>query len=218
MPDAATLRDRWADVLDSIRDVSKVAWTLLNNATVDSVEGSVLTLAFSQVGYAKGFGSSGCDQGLAEVLDRMFGVRPVIKTVVQPASERGDTTDVDHARSDSPRSDNSNPDASRPDSSRTDRASASVGTRDIAAEGGGPDATAATAARSADGVRVARAAGRSAKTRANTGNTRRTDPELTDDPRPHTDQTRPGSGDDLSGTDLIVRELGGHVIEEIGGD
>jgi hypothetical protein len=36
-----------------------------------------------------------------------------------------------------------------------------------------------------------------------------------DDPRPHTDPTPHGT-DDLTGSDLIMRELGGRVINEIG--
>jgi hypothetical protein len=38
---------------------------------------------------------------------------------------------------------------------------------------------------------------------------------MADDPRPLTDPTPAGPGDDLTGTDLIMRELGGRVIEEI---
>jgi hypothetical protein len=41
---------------------------------------------------------------------------------------------------------------------------------------------------------------------------------MNDDPRSHTDADAPGSADDLIGTDLIMRELGGTVIEEIGED
>jgi hypothetical protein len=36
---------------------------------------------------------------------------------------------------------------------------------------------------------------------------------LPDDPRPHTDAD--DETDDLTGTDLVMRELGGRVIEEI---
>ncbi|HKR69039.1 MAG TPA: hypothetical protein VJT16_09385, partial [Streptosporangiaceae bacterium] len=37
--------------------------------------------------------------------------------------------------------------------------------------------------------------------------------ELADDPRPHTDAASEADGD-LTGTDLIMRELGGRMIEE----
>jgi hypothetical protein len=39
-----------------------------------------------------------------------------------------------------------------------------------------------------------------------------------DDPRPQTDADQKGPADNVTGTDLIVRELGGTVIEEIGED
>jgi hypothetical protein len=37
--------------------------------------------------------------------------------------------------------------------------------------------------------------------------------ELADDPRPHTDAAPGGRDGDLTGTDLIMRELGGRMIE-----
>ena len=40
-------------------------------------------------------------------------------------------------------------------------------------------------------------------------------PELADDPRPLTDPAPASRGDDLTGTDLVMRELGGRVIDEI---
>ena len=38
---------------------------------------------------------------------------------------------------------------------------------------------------------------------------------MSDDPRPHTDAESGGETEDLTGTDLVMRELGGRVIEEI---
>src|SRR6185437_4642199 len=116
----------WTDILESVREVRKVAWILLGNASVESVEGNVLSLAFEREGDAKGFGSSGCDQDLANVLDRMFGVRPVIRTGVHsgPPPGRGGNPgggsggDRARAESDRPsagRSEPANSDRSRPD-------------------------------------------------------------------------------------------------------
>jgi hypothetical protein len=39
--------------------------------------------------------------------------------------------------------------------------------------------------------------------------------DIQDDPRPLTDPAPPGAGDDITGTDLIMRELGGRVIGEV---
>ncbi|HEX7994284.1 MAG TPA: DNA polymerase III subunit gamma/tau, partial [Streptosporangiaceae bacterium] len=84
--DADEIRRQWPDVLDAVRDTSKVAWILLGKAGIDTVEGNVITMAFDSEGNAKGFASSGSDGYLANVLERMFGTRPVIRAVVNPAS------------------------------------------------------------------------------------------------------------------------------------
>ena len=51
--DADTLRQRWPDVLDAVKSERRVAWMLLNTASVDSLEGGVLTVAFAKEGQAK---------------------------------------------------------------------------------------------------------------------------------------------------------------------
>ena len=89
VPDADELRNRWSDVLDTVRDTSKVAWILLGKAGIDMVEGNVITMAFDSEGNAKGFAGSGSDGYLANVLERMFGTRPVIRAIVNPARGRG---------------------------------------------------------------------------------------------------------------------------------
>ena len=87
---ADELRSRWSDVLDAVRNVRKTAWILLSNyASIDTIEGNVLTMAFDTEGNAKGFGSSGSDGYLADVLEQMFGARPVIRAIVNPAAAGG---------------------------------------------------------------------------------------------------------------------------------
>ncbi len=256
MPDAADLRGRWADVLDAIRGVRKVAWLLLSNATVESVDGNMLTLAFPREGDARGFGSSGCDQDLADVLDRMFGVRPVIKTALQTAPGRAGAQDASRsgsgggrtARSDDAGSGagqvepGSGPAGRRPanDAAGESRASGFTG-------GGEPDDGAApafsgddesgvsepaasqpaaskpTASQPAASMSAAskpaasrgRSAAGSTAQRAEPSRRPAVDPITNDDPRPLTDPIQPGSPQDVTGTDLILRELGGQVIEEI---
>jgi hypothetical protein len=41
------------------------------------------------------------------------------------------------------------------------------------------------------------------------------DSDINDDPRPLTDPVPAGAGDEITGTDLIMRELGGRMIGEI---
>jgi len=133
-PTDAMLRSRWPDVLESVRQVRKTAWMLLNSfATVESVDGNVLTLAFDREGNAKGFASSGSDGYLTNVLGAMFGVPMVVRTIVRAAGTDGGGTEP-----------------SRP----------------VPAGGREPDAM--------------------------------------------------GAKDGLSGTDLVMRELGGRVIDDIG--
>lgn len=75
------LRDRWAEVLEAVKQERKVAWILLEKATVESLSDGALTLNFTNEGYAKGFGSSGYDADLGRVLKNMFGISPQIRAI-----------------------------------------------------------------------------------------------------------------------------------------
>jgi hypothetical protein len=60
----------------------KVAWLLLRNASVLSLEDKVLTLRFPRDGDLKGFGVSGHDAILKRVLNARFGLDVTIRGVV----------------------------------------------------------------------------------------------------------------------------------------
>ncbi len=267
LPDPSVLRSRWTDVLESIREVRKVAWILLSNASIDSVEGNVLSLAFEREGDAKGFGSSGCDQDLAGVIDRMFGVRPIIRTVVQSGQGRaggsgGGRTGSDTGRSGDARPEGGRSDRAKPDGGRSELASSDRSwPTEPPSDGDWSDNDDIAAARSAGGSgglspRASTAPGRPAGDRrapspdrpanndtasppppsrtpapapesrpaANGASSRSAQPArnqapspgVYDDPREQTDPDEPGSAEVVSGSDLIMRELGGQVIEEIG--
>jgi DNA polymerase-3 subunit gamma/tau len=83
--DADVLRQRWPEVLEAVRGQRRIAWMLLGPATVESLEGNVLTVAFPREGEAKGFASSGCDQVLAGVLSTMMGLTVRVLAVVGTA-------------------------------------------------------------------------------------------------------------------------------------
>jgi hypothetical protein len=243
-------------VLDTVRDTSKVAWILLGKAGIDIVQGNVITMAFDSEGNAKGFASSGSDSYLANVLERIFGTRPVIRAIVNPAAagtpasgaaRRSDGNVGGASGRQAPSSvpgETASADQDKADSSAS--RSAAKGTRGTTATG--RDAAAGTRARSrskegpgsgpsagdqsaggqdaddqADG---GQAAGEQAATRAprpaRRGDRATSSPprqnrssgsELSDDPRPDTDAAS-GGGDNLIGTDLIMRELGGTMIED----
>jgi len=213
--DISTVRDRWPDVLDSIRDVRKVAWILLSNATALSIDGNVLTLGFAREGDAKGFGGSGCDQDLADVLDAMFGARPIIKPIVAPSPGRSAGNEASQQRRERPAAESARADRPAPD----ERAVAgSVGPDSRPAQDVGRDSASSPRQPKRPGRPAADpVSGEATRTRPRSqGKARDFDPTMHDDPRPLTDPEQRGPGDDLTGTDLILRELGGTVIEETG--
>jgi DNA polymerase III subunit gamma/tau len=83
---AQTLRERWENVLDAVRDKRKVAWMLLRSASVTALEDGVLTIAFPREGEVKGFSGSGCDQVLKGVLSDLLGLNVRVRAIVNPAA------------------------------------------------------------------------------------------------------------------------------------
>jgi len=157
------VRQRWPEILEAVKGKRRVAWMLLSNATVHSVEGAVLTVLFAREGEAKGFSASGYDRDLITVLTSVLGLNLRIKSMsaAQLASTPG-----------APRSAH-----------------------------GGPDELSAKAPAAVQ-----------------------MPPEPPADPEPpHTLSTEaqydsapvPRASEDLSGMDLIKRELGGRIIAEI---
>jgi DNA polymerase-3 subunit gamma/tau len=75
------VRQRWPEILEAVKGQRRVAWMLLSNATVHSVEGGALTVLFPREGDAKGFTSSGCDRELVTALASVLGVNLRIKAM-----------------------------------------------------------------------------------------------------------------------------------------
>jgi DNA polymerase-3 subunit gamma/tau len=71
----------WQAILDAIKRERRVAWMLLSNASVHSLEGNILTLRFARDGDVKGFTSSGCDADLQRVLSGQFGLNVKIRAL-----------------------------------------------------------------------------------------------------------------------------------------
>jgi DNA polymerase-3 subunit gamma/tau len=76
-----SLRRSWPAILDAVKRESKVAWMLLTNASVLSLEDGILTLRFPRDGEMKGFSVSGHDAILKRVLSTDFGLNATIKGV-----------------------------------------------------------------------------------------------------------------------------------------
>jgi DNA polymerase-3 subunit gamma/tau len=84
-----SLRKNWDAVLEAVMQERKVAWLLLRNASVLSLEDKILTLRFPRDGDLKGFGVSGHDAILKRVLHARFGLDVTIRGVVGPDSGAG---------------------------------------------------------------------------------------------------------------------------------
>ena len=78
---ADSLRQNWDAILEAVKQERKVAWMLLSNASVLSLEDGILTLRFSRDGDLKGFSVSGHDAVLKRVLSADFGLNVTIKGV-----------------------------------------------------------------------------------------------------------------------------------------
>jgi len=78
---ADSLRQNWSAVLDAVKRERRVAWILLSNASVLSLEDGVLTLGFARDGDLKGFTTSGCDADLKRVLSAGFGLNVTVRGV-----------------------------------------------------------------------------------------------------------------------------------------
>ena len=78
---ADSLRQNWGAVLDAVKRERRVAWILLSNASVLSLEDGMLTLGFARDGDLKGFTTSGCDADLKRVLSTGFGLNVTVKGV-----------------------------------------------------------------------------------------------------------------------------------------
>jgi hypothetical protein len=76
-----SLVQNWDAALEAVRQESRVAWLLLRNASVLSLEDGALTLRFRREGEMKGFSVSGHDAVLKRVLSADFGLDVMVKAV-----------------------------------------------------------------------------------------------------------------------------------------
>ena len=204
---ADALRQRWPEILDAVRSEKKVAWMLLNTASVQDLENGVLTIAFPSEGNARGFASSGHDQVLTSALAAMLGLNVRVRAVAggAPAASpaAGGRAAQGQAARNRPAQDNpagppsADPPAGPPATTRPEGRTRGPGT---VPEGG------RAAGGSVAGGRQAEPRSRPASPPA-AGSA---DEEWPDD------ASGPGTGaQDLTGMELIRRQLGGRVIQEI---
>jgi DNA polymerase-3 subunit gamma/tau len=248
--DAGTLRQRWPEILDAVRGERKVAWILLRNTSVESLEGGVLTVAFPREGEARGFAGSGHDQVLIGTLAAMMGVNVRVRAVAagpgspsagpfsasQPAqapSEEADDLPATSGRAAPASHPGPSPGAAGPGRDTGHPPSAPGngnpgrpgGAADLApderptprpASSPGPGRQPAGPGRQPAGP-GRRSAGTGSKPARGGQPSSSASPPQTPGPAEEQwpdDATGPGSAD-LSGMELIRRQLGGRVIEEI---
>jgi len=230
--DADTLRQRWPEILDAVREERKVAWILLRNTTVESFEGGMLTVAFPKEGEARGFAGSGHDQVLIGTLAAMMGVTVRVRAVA--SGPRGPGGPDKPAGPASPPAGPVSPGRPAPGPSAADDPTAADGApapgggtgpsrgagqgRDAgppAPDNGSPgrpagNASAGPSQRPAPRARGAQGPGGQRGRRGADPSRPQAGPAEEQWPD---DATGPGAG--LSGMELIRRQLGGRVIEEI---
>jgi DNA polymerase III subunit gamma/tau len=78
---AEVVRQRWPEILEAVKGQRRVAWMLLSNATVHSVEDGALTVLFAREGEARGFSASGYDRDLISALNSVLGTTLRIKAM-----------------------------------------------------------------------------------------------------------------------------------------
>jgi DNA polymerase III subunit gamma/tau len=177
LPAAVSLEKNWDAVVEAVKQESRVAWALLRNASVLSLDGGILTLRFPREGESKAFSVSGHDAVLKRVLSADFGLNVTVRGVTGADPGAGPAGPASSAGPASP---------------------AQVG------PGQGP---------------ASPAAGRGPAAAPPRSRSRRDEPPPDEMP----DDSPPGEPDgdqapvvtELTGMDLIQRELGGQVIGEI---
>ena len=200
--DAETVRQHWAAILDAVLRQSRVAWMQLSNATVHTLEDGVLVIGFAREGEAKGFTARGSDQEMATALAEVLGVKLRVRALAGiPAAGR-----PGHHTAPAAAAGGAGPAPAEAD--------APAGTP---AQPGAPAGPGQDAARPATGGRKAGGArrGRSGSPPP---------PQAAPPPEDYWPDEPAGPEDSLpapeglTGMDLITRQLGGQIIEEIDGD
>jgi DNA polymerase-3 subunit gamma/tau len=239
-PDTDSVSQLWPEILEAIKGERRVAWMLLSNASVHSVADGVLTVRFAREGDVKGFSSSGCDRDLGRVLAERFGLKLQVRAIFaaqlsgtpagptaagptaadlapnhpassaaappQPGHTQPDHVPSAYAQSGPPRSEPVQPAPAQPD--RAHPGSAHPGSvRSEPAQSGSAQSGSAQSGSAQSGSAQS---GSAQSGRARPGSM---GPDSAPAGRA---AAAPAAGrEDLTGMDLIKRELGGRVIAEI---
>jgi DNA polymerase-3 subunit gamma/tau len=193
------VRRLWPDVVEATKTRRRMAWIhLTQNCQVVGLEGSVLTLGFANAGARDSFVSSGCTDVVHQAAIDVVGADWRIETIVDPGAQPHGTPTITKAATDpvptAPAATTS-PDAPDTPPDWASEAPASPETKE--------PSSAATAARDAI-----------SRTRAQGTDAPRADDLTAADAEASRDD-RDADPDGLGGEDLLARELGASMIEEI---
>ena len=89
--DVSMIRGRWEEVLERVRAVSRVAWTMVSadNANVLGVEGRTIQLGFKIPTLRQNFPGSKYEDTLRQVLGQVFGGEWRVEVLVDPSAGHG---------------------------------------------------------------------------------------------------------------------------------
>ena len=250
-PAGEVISRNWDAILDAIKRERRVAWMLLSNATVVSLDDGILTLRFARDGDVKGFTTSGCDADLQRVLASAFGLNVRIRALSGndpgPGGDGRSRLNAVPARPADPGPARMPPVASSDGAAARDSGAAARqdrpgggglprGPGNPASPGGGEDSSGAQSQKRPHGAGAggsARGPGREAggarangtpagdgpapaAPRANAASAAAGNPVIVDaiETPDAEDMASPGQAE-ITGMDLIQRELGGQIIGEI---
>ncbi|MET7639527.1 DNA polymerase III subunit gamma and tau [Streptomyces sp. NPDC005438] len=199
--DAHQVRQMWPRILDAVKGRRRFSWILLSqNAQVVGFDGTTLQLGFSTVGARDSFVNSGSDDVLKEALSSSLQVQWQVEAIVDPGSGP-------------PPGGGGAPTAPSPSSGFGGAAPPPARSEPSTQSGGGepsPERGSGGSAAARQALATAQAAGPSVPEAR-----QQTEPAPTpwEDDQPAEDD--PDLEDSaLAGHELIIRELGGTVIEE----
>lgn len=191
------VRRLWPDIVDRTKGMRRLAWMhLTQNCQVVAVDGTTLTLGFTNAGARDSFVSAGCDDVLRQAAVDTVGASWKIETIVDPgATPEGTPTVTRSAVAEAPA-------APEPATPAPDALQASAPPWDPPADEGGPSAIAA--------AREAIQQTRSADQERDPAGTEWADA----DAEAHPDDVD-ADHQGMSTAELLQRELGAQMIEEI---
>ncbi|HEX5566255.1 MAG TPA: DNA polymerase III subunit gamma and tau [Streptomyces sp.] len=101
--DAARVRQMWPDILEAVKGRRRFTWILLSqNAHVAGFDGATLQLGFSNAGARDSFANGGSEEVLRAALGETFGVQWRIEAVVDPSGGSASAHTPAHARPSGP--------------------------------------------------------------------------------------------------------------------